>query len=82
MVANEFSVKVKTKNTFKYDYFPSSTAQKFNFSSFLQISLHLVKKSLMENFIFWAVFPIMSEKCIIYRLLKHQKRLKTIIKGG
>ena len=52
MVANEFSVKVKTKNTFKYDYFPSSTAQKFNFSSFLQISLHLVKKSLMENFIF------------------------------
>ena len=25
-------------------------------------------------------FPIMSEKCIIYRSLKHQKRLK-IIKG-
>ena len=23
MVANEVSVKVKTKNTFKYDYFPS-----------------------------------------------------------
>ena len=68
MVAKDFFANIKTKNTFKLDYFPG----------FLFPAALVTFTEQILNGKFHFLCSVMFEKCITYRSLTHQKGLKTV----